>query len=59
MLLEDMAQAQLGAEHCDIVEYPCVHHTPSQVLVETILTIMVGFFAVGVFWGNKNERKFV
>ena len=59
MLLEDMAQAQLGAEHCDIVEYPCVHHTPSQILIETILTIMVGFFAVGVFWGNKKERKFV
>ena len=59
MLLEDLAQAQLDTEHCDIIEYPCVHHTPSQILIETILTIMVGFFAVGVFWGNKKERKFV
>ena len=59
MLLEDLAQAQLDTEHCDIIEYPCVYHTPSQILIETILTIMVGFFAVGVFWGNKKERKFV
>ena len=59
MLLEDLAQAQLDTEHCDIIEYPCVHHTPSQILIETILTIMVGFFAVGVFWGNKKERKFL
>ena len=59
MLLEDLAQAQLDTEHCDIIEYPCVHHTPSQILIETILTIMVGFFAVGVFWGNKMARKFV
>ena len=59
MLLEDLAQAQLDTEHCDIIEYPCVHHTPSQILIETILTIMVGFFAVGVFWGNKKARKFV
>ena len=59
MLLEDLAQAQLDTEHCDIIEYPCVHHTPSQILIETILTIMVGFFAVGVFWGNKKERRFV
>ena len=59
MLLEDLAQAQLDTEHCDIIEYPCVHHTQSQILIETILTIMVGFFAVGVFWGNKKARKFV
>ena len=59
MLLEDLAQAQLDTEHCDIIEYPCVHHTSSQILIETILTIMVGFFAVGVFWGNKKARKFV
>ena len=59
MLLEDLAQAQLDTEHCDIIEYPCVNHTPSQILIETILTIMVGFFAVGVFWGNKKARKFV
>ena len=59
MLLEDMTQAQLGAEHCDIVEYPCIDDTPSEVFIETILTVMVGFFAVGVFWNNKKERRFV
>ena len=59
MLLDDMTQAQLQSEHCDIIEYPCIHNTPSVVLVETILTVMVGFFAVGVFWNSKKERRFV
>ena len=59
MLLDDMTQAQLHSEHCDIVEYPCIDDTPSEVFIETILTVMVGFFAVGVFWNNKKERRFV
>ena len=59
MLLDDMTQAQLHSEQCDIVEYPCIDDTPSEVFIETILTVMVGFFAVGVFWNNKKERRFV
>ena len=50
MLQSDMS------EDCDIIHYPCIHDTPAEVLVETILTIMIGFFAMGVFWNDKKSK---
>ena len=50
MLQSDMS------EECDIIHYPCIHDTPAEVLVETILTIMIGFFAMGVFWNDKKSK---
>ena len=44
------------SEECDIVHYPCIHDSPAEVLVETILTIMIGFFAMGVFWQDKRTK---
>jgi len=44
------------SEECDIVHYPCIHDSPAEVLVETILTIMIGFFAMGVFWNDKKSK---
>ena len=44
------------SEECDIVHYPCIHDSPGEVLVETILTIMIGFFAMGVFWNDKKSK---
>ena len=44
------------SEECDIVHYPCIHDSPEEVLVETILTIMIGFFAMGVFWNDKKSK---
>ena len=50
MLQSDMS------EECDIIHYPCIHDSPAEVLVETILTIMIGFFAMGVFWNDKKSK---
>ena len=58
MLEQDMEHAQVANEHCDVVNYPCIEVGPSQVLVETGLTVMIGFFAVGVFWNSKKPTKF-
>ena len=58
MLEQDMEHAQLANEHCDVINYPCVDDTISEVLVETSLTIMIGFFAVGVFWNNKKTTRY-
>ena len=58
MLEQDMEHAQIVNEHCDVINYPCVDVTSHQVLVETTLTIMIGFFAVGVFWNSKKRTKF-
>ena len=44
------------SEECDIVHYPCIHDSPAEVLVETIITIMIGFFAMGVFWQDKRTK---
>ena len=58
MLEQDMEHAQVANEHCDVINYPCVEIGLSQVLVETGLTVMIGFFAVGVFWNSKKRTKF-
>ena len=58
MLEQDIEHAQVTDEHCDVVNYPCVNDDPAQVLVETALTVMIGFFAVGVFWNSKKVAKF-
>ena len=58
MLEQDMEHAQVLNEHCDVVNYPCIDDDVSEVLVETSLTIMIGFFAVGVFWNSKKRTKF-
>ena len=58
MLEQDMEHAQLANEHCDVINYPCIEVGQSQVLVETGLTIMIGFFAVGVFWNNKKTTRY-
>ena len=58
MLEQDMEHAQLANEHCDVINYPCIEVGQSQVLVETGLTVMIGFFAVGVFWNSKKRTKF-
>ena len=58
MLEQDMEHAQVSNEHCDVINYPCIEVGPSQVLVETGLTVMIGFFAVGVFWNSKKRTKF-
>jgi len=58
MLEQDLAHAQLSNEHCDVINYPCVDVGQSQVLVETGLTVMIGFFAVGVFWNNKKTTRY-
>ena len=57
MLEQDIEHAQVSSEHCDVINYPCVKVGPSQVLVETGLTVMIGFFAVGVFWNSKKHTK--
>ena len=57
MLEQDMEHAQVTNEHCDVVNYPCVDFEPSEVLIETALTIMIGFFAVGVFWNSKKRTR--
>ena len=44
------------SEECDIIHFPCIHDSPSEIFVETILTIMIGFFAMGVFWNDKKSR---
>ena len=58
MLEQDMEHAQIANEHCDVVNYPCIDVTTSQVLVETALTVMIGFFAVGVFWNSKKSTRY-
>ena len=58
MLEQDMEHAQVSNEHCDMINYPCIEVGPAQVLVETVLTVMIGFFAVGVFWNSKKRTKF-
>ena len=58
MLEQDMEHANVADEHCDVVNYPCVDVDSDQVLVETTLTVMIGFFAVGVFWNSKKRTKF-
>ena len=58
MLEQDMEHANVADEHCDVVHYPCVDVDSDQVLVETVLTVMIGFFAVGVFWNSKKRTKF-
>ena len=58
MLEQDMEHALFNSEHCDVVNYPCVTNSPAQVLTETGLTIMIGFFAVGVFWNSKKVRNY-
>jgi len=58
MLEQDMEHAHVNSEYCDVINYPCTEVGPSQVLVETGLTIMIGFFAVGVFWNSKKRTKF-
>ena len=58
MLVNDMEHAQLVNEHCDVVNYPCIEDSPTDILVETTLTVMIGLFAVGVFWNSKKRTKF-
>ena len=58
MLEQDLEHANVADEHCDVVNYPCVDVDSDQVLVETGLTVMIGFFAVGVFWNSKKRTKF-
>ena len=58
MLEQDIEHAHITNEYCDVINYPCVEVGPSQVLVETGLTVMIGFFAVGVFWNSKKPTKF-
>ena len=58
MLAQDMGHAQVTNEHCDVVNYPCIDGSPEDLIKETALTIMIGFFAVGVFWNNKKSTKF-
>ena len=58
MLEQDLEHANIADEHCDVINYPCVEVGASQVLVETGLTVMIGFFAVGVFWNSKKRTKF-
>ena len=58
MLEQDIEHANIADEHCDVVNYPCVDVDSDQVLVETALTVMIGFFAVGVFWNSKKRTKF-
>ena len=58
MLEQDMEHAQTMDIHCDVVNYPCVDESPSKIIEETALTIMIGFFAVGVFWNSKKRTKF-
>ena len=58
MLEQDMEHAQSHSEHCDVINYPCVEVEQHQILVETGLTVMIGFFAVGVFWNSKKRTKF-
>ena len=58
MLEQDMEHAQVSSEHCDVINYPCVEVEQSQILIETGLTVMIGFFAVGVFWNSKKRTKF-
>ena len=58
MLVDDMEHAQLVNEHCDVVNYPCIEDSPTDILVETTLTVMIGLFAVGVFWNSKKSTKF-
>ncbi len=58
MLEQDMEHANFMHEQCDVVNYPCIDVTISQVLVETALTVMIGFFAVGVFWNNKKSTRY-
>ena len=57
MLVDDMEHAQLVNEHCDVVNYPCIENSPIDILVETTLTVMIGLFAVGVFWNSKKRTK--
>ncbi len=58
MLEQDIEHANVADEHCDVINYPCVDVDSAQVLVETALTVMIGFFAVGVFWNSKKRTKF-
>ena len=58
MLAQDMEHAQVTNEHCDVVNYPCIDDSPDDLIKETALTIMIGFFAIGVFWNNKKSKKF-
>ena len=58
MLADDMGHAQVIDEHCDVINYPCIDDSISDILVETTLTVMIGFFAVGVFWNSKKRTKF-
>ena len=58
MLQQDMEHAQVLNEHCDVVNYPCIDDDVSEVLVETSLTIMIGFFAIGVFWNNRKTTRY-
>ena len=58
MLIDDMEHAQLVSQHCDVVNYPCMEDSPTDILVETTLTVMIGLFAVGVFWNSKKRTKF-
>ena len=58
MLEQDIEHANVADEHCDVINYPCVDVDSAQVLVETGLTVMIGFFAVGVFWNSKKRTKF-
>ena len=58
MLEQDIEHANVADEHCDVINYPCIGVEPAQVLVETALTVMIGFFAVGVFWNSKKRTKF-
>ena len=58
MLVDDMEHAQITNEHCDVVEYPCVNDSPADLLVETTLTVMIGLFAVGVFWNSKKTTRY-
>ena len=58
MLEQDMEHANITDEYCDVINYPCVDVDSDQVLVETVLTVMIGFFAVGVFWNSKKRTKF-
>ena len=58
MLEQDMEHAHIMYENCDVVNYPCIDVTISEVLVETALTVMIGFFAVGVFWNSKKSTRY-
>ena len=59
MLENDMGHAQIGEHgHCDILHYPCIDDSASELVVETLFTVMIGLFAIGVFWNSKKNTQY-